>query len=206
MKNRFFYDMIKRPDVKGIILDVRGNGGGDAREPGMILGGLTDKEMVMAYTKGKNGEGRLDYTPWIPFRVLPLSNATNITAPIVILTDINSVSCSELTTMGVRNLPNGNGIQIGKTTFGGNGSLTYNALKNGGQFSTVIMFNSLDPKYQQIKLVYTSSEMTKTAFDGKCYEGKGIPPNIDIALDINQYINGTDTQLERALQYIATGN
>jgi hypothetical protein len=201
-----FYDMVKRSDVKGVILDVRGNGGGNAVEPGWILGGLIDRETVMAYTKRKNGEGRLDYTPWIPFRILPLSGAPNITAPIVILTDIHSVSCSELVTMGVRNLPNGNGVQIGKTTYGGNGKLTYNAIENGGQFSTVILFNGIEPQYQQIKLVYTSSEMTKAAFDGKCYEGKGIPPNIDIALDITKYQNGIDTQLERALQYIATGN
>ena len=129
-----------------------------------------------------------------------------ITVPTVILTDMNSVSCSELTVMGIRNLPAGNGIQIGKTTYGGNGKLTYNAVENGGQFSTVVMFNGLTPEYQQIKLVYTSSEMTKAAFDGKCYEGKGIPPNMDVALDIVKYQDGTDTQLERAVQYITTGN
>ncbi|MDR2556763.1 MAG: hypothetical protein LBC49_03515 [Bacteroidales bacterium] len=206
--NNFFENVIRRPDVKGIILDVRGNGGGNAMEPGMLLGGLTDKDIVMAYTKRKNGEGRLDYTPWIPFRVITNdSNATSIKAPIVILTDMHSVSCSELMTMGIRNLPYGNGVQIGKTTHGGNGKLTYNSVENGGQFSTVIMFNGIEPRYQQIKLVYTSSEMTKAAFDGKCYEGKGIPPNIEVDLDIDQYLNsGIDTQLERALQYITTGN
>jgi hypothetical protein len=206
MIDSFFDYMVKRPDVKGVILDVRGNSGGNAVEPGMILGRLTNKEMVMAYTKRKNGEGRLDYTPWIPFRVLPFPGAPNVTVPIVILTDVHSASCSELTTMGVRNLPAGNGIQIGKTTNGGNGKLTYNAVENGGQFSTVIMFNGVIPEYQQIKLVYTSSEMTKAAFDGKCYEGKGIPPNIDVALDVDKYRNGIDTQLERAVQYITTEN
>ncbi|MDR0619305.1 MAG: hypothetical protein LBG17_05350 [Bacteroidales bacterium] len=206
--NNFFDRMIRRSDVKGIILDVRGNSGGNAVEPGMILGRLIgkDEEIIMAYTKRKNGEGRLDYTPWIPFRVLSLSDSPGITVPAVILTDMNSVSCSELTVMGIRNLPAGNGIQIGKTTYGGNGKLTYNAVENGGQFSTVVMFNGLTPEYQQIKLVYTSSEMTKAAFDGKCYEGKGIPPNMDVALDIVKYQDGTDTQLERAVQYITTGN
>jgi C-terminal processing protease CtpA/Prc len=44
--------------------------------------------------------------------------------------------------------------------------------------------------------------MTRAAFDNKCYEGKGIPPDIDADLDTVAYQNGTDTQLECALQYI----
>jgi C-terminal processing protease CtpA/Prc len=206
MLDTFFLSAIRHSAVKGVILDVRGNGGGNAIEPGMILGYFSSKDFVMAYTKSKNGESRLDYTPWTPFRVMSRGNVTDITVPVVILTDINSVSCSELTTMGVRNLPNGNGVQIGKTTYGGNGKLTLNAAQNGGQFSSIIMFNGLEPRYQQIKLVYTSSEMTKAAFDGKCYEGKGVPPNIDADLDIVAYQNGTDTQLERALRYIENRN
>ncbi|MDR1809891.1 MAG: hypothetical protein LBR34_05760 [Prevotella sp.] len=194
-----------RPDVKGIIIDVRGNGGGDAREPGFILGYLADREFTFAYTRSKAGEGRLDYTPWTPFRVIPQEGAIGFTVPIIILADINSVSCSELITMGVKALPNGNGVSIGKTTHGGHGALILNAAYNGGQFTTLTFFNSQEYS-QYVRWVYTSSEMTKTAFDGKVYEGKGLPPDIDVDLDIDRYMDGYDTQLERAIDYINSSN
>lgn len=37
-------------------------------------------------------------------------------------------------------------------------------------------------------------------------EGNGIQPDIDVDLDVAQFKQGRDTQLERALQYIRTGN
>lgn len=197
-----YLENIARPDVKGVIIDVRGNGGGDTRDLGLVLGNLSNREFTMAYTRSKAGEGRLDYTPWTPYQIKPMEDAVNITAPVVVLADVNSVSCAEFTTMGVKALPNGNGVFLGKTTHGGQGGLTMNARYNGGQFTTATIFNGLDLRSQYILWVYTSSEMTKTAFDGKIYEGKGLTPDIDVNLDINKYMNGSDTQLEQAISYI----
>jgi C-terminal processing protease CtpA/Prc len=43
--------------------------------------------------------------------------------------------------------------------------------------------------------------------DNKCYEGVGIEPDIEVDLDVDLfYTTGSDTQLERALQYIENGN
>ena len=43
--------------------------------------------------------------------------------------------------------------------------------------------------------------------DNKCYEGVGVEPDIEVDLDVDLF-NSTDcdTQLERALEYIETGN
>ena len=42
--------------------------------------------------------------------------------------------------------------------------------------------------------------------DGKIIESEGLTPDIEVDLDIDQFkANGRDTQLDRALQFIRTG-
>ena len=56
---------------------------------------------------------------------------------------------------------------------------------------------------------YYDSEQVCAMFslDNKCYEGVGVEPDIEVDFDVDLfYSTGYDTQLERALQYIETGN
>ncbi len=56
--------------------------------------------MQMAYTRTKNGDGALDYTPWIKGYVHPQPGSTDFTGkPVAVLVDDNSVSMSEMTSM-----------------------------------------------------------------------------------------------------------
>jgi C-terminal processing protease CtpA/Prc len=49
--------------------------------------------------------------------------------------------------------------------------------------------------------------MASFSMDGKQLEGVGIDPDIEVDLDTKLFnANTKDTQLERALQYIRTGN
>jgi len=181
----FFDKLLNTPDIKGVILDVRGNEGGALADLNFLIGRMIDKRLDFGFTRSKQGNGRLDYTPWVPAFVTPQDSARNITAPIVVLADSWSVSMSEMTTMAVKSLPNGH--FVGERTWGGNGPLTGNRFYNGGQFSTGF-----------INLTYTPSLMLKYR-DGKIYEGIGFPPDIEVKYDESALAAGTDPQLDVAL-------
>lgn len=174
--------------IKGIIVDVRSNGGGSVADVYELLGALINKTCYIGYTRSKMGEGRLDYTPWTPFTVEPAKGNRQLNMPIVVLADLHSASCAEFTTMAIASLPNG--YFIGERTWGAQGPLTENTIYNGGQFSTAFM-----------ELVYTSSLMTKY-IDGKVYEGTGFPPDIEVKYNAEAFAAGQDLQLEAAIELI----
>ena len=107
---------------------------------------------------------------------------------------LNSISMAEMTTRAVQTLPNG--CFIGEQTYGGQGTLiNSNSGFNmfyGGYFSNNAM------------RVYTTMTMTK-GVDGVIAEGKGLVPDIEVPFDGENLRQGVDTQLERAVQYIRTG-
>ena len=189
--NYFFNTIAALPaNIKGIVIDVRGNGGGEITDLDYLLGSMITKPLTFGYTRSKNGNGRLDYTPWAPAIVTPQPGAVNITVPIVVLADHTSVSMAEITAMAVKTLPNGK--FIGTTTWGANGPLAPLVYYNSGQF-TVGSYLS----------VYTSSSMFKY-LDGSIYEGKGVPPNIFAKETNAAYSSGVDLQLNAAISYISS--
>ncbi|MDR1975189.1 MAG: hypothetical protein LBQ31_11065 [Bacteroidales bacterium] len=197
-----FFASIMEDNVEGVIIDVRGNGGGNSADLSFLMGHFSTKDFIVVYNRSKAGEGRLDYSPWIPFRIMPMEGACkDFTVPIVVLADVHSVSCAEITTMAVKSLPNKNGHFIGQQTWGGHGLLTANVEYNGGQFHT-IDYSNINKVSSYIEYVYTSSVTAKTAFDGKVYEGQGLPPDQVVALDTVKLNQGEDTQLEAAIDYI----
>lgn len=188
-----YIDMLENTsEIRGVIIDVRSNGGGDTRDLDPVLGAFVSRDHHFAYTRSKNGMGRLDYTPWIPFILHSAQNEREIKAPVVMLTDIWSGSMSELTTMAALSLPNG--CSVGERTYGAHGPLVsdfkiYYAGSFGNGFFSV----------------RTSTLMNKD-LNGNKYEGIGITPTIESLFNKQQFESGNDTQLERALQYIETGN
>ncbi|RZK76349.1 MAG: hypothetical protein EOO85_11600 [Pedobacter sp.] len=182
---------LHKTDLDGVIIDMRGNGGGDASDLDFLIGQLTDKPYVFGSLRSKAGMGRLDYLPWVPASVNPLDSAQAFIKPVIALVDMHSVSMSEITSMAIKALPNGNGRVVGERTWGGNGPLTSNIFYNDGQFTTG----------GRIKLVYTSSQMLRYK-DGIVYEGLGFPPDIEAPYDEVALKVGKDTQLEKAIAQI----
>lgn len=186
---QYFFDALaNRTDLKGIIIDVRGNGGGSLDDLNFLLGKMITQPLHFGYTRSKLGNGRLDYSPWAPAYVSPQAGSKAVTVPIVMLADAWSVSMAEMTTMAVKALPNGH--FVGERTWGANGPLTGNKFYNGGQFST-----------GWLKLVYTSSLMFKYK-DGNIYEGTGFPPDMAVPYNPAALKAGRDLQLEAALSLI----
>lgn len=191
------------PDLKGIVVDTRENNGGSLADMYYLLSPLTSKPVTFGYTRTKNGMGRLDYTPWSPMILYPASSSPDTALsqlqikreigniPIVALADIYSISMAEMTPMAICALPNG--CLIGERTWGGHGPLNNNLNDNyAGSFGN---------RYFRVD---TSTSLTKN-IDGHIYEGIGLTPDIEALYNKDEFLNGNDTQLERAIQYINTG-
>lgn len=182
------------PDIRGIVFDVRGNSGGYMDDIYEILAPIIEEDIHIGYTRTKSGTGRLDYGPWIPSIVHPAENHRKIEAPIVVLNDIFSVSMAEMLSMAVQTLPNG--CVIGERTAGGTGPLAgdFNFSYSGAFANSAIN-------------VYCATFMWKT-LSGEIIEGKGVTPDIEFLQTPEVYdamCQGTDLQLERAFEYIRTG-
>jgi hypothetical protein len=194
--NSFFSKLSSLPsNIKGIVIDVRDNGGGEVSDLNYLVGKMITSPLTIGYTHSKSGIGRLDYTPWAPAIVTPQSGAASIQKPIVVLADHLSVSMAELTTIAIKSMPNGK--FIGTTTWGANGPLLPSTYLNGGQFT----IGSSSFGNNGYMFVYTSSVSFK-ALDGKVYEGRGISPDIWVAETGSAYRQGIDLQLAKAISYI----
>lgn len=181
-------------DVKGVIIDLRGNTGGSLADLSLLMGKLVSERTMFCYTRDKNGIGRYDYTPWIPEYIAPSDHVRDLDVPIVALVDMNSISMAEFTTLLIKELPYG--CVIGERTWGGIGSISASnsAFDQflGGYFSNDRM------------IVYTTKNLAMDVH-GVIHEGTGIEPDIQVDTDTEKMIAGNDPQLERAIEYIHTG-
>jgi len=194
--NTFFNTLARNlSSVKGVIIDVRDNGGGEITGLNFLLGKMVRSPLTYAYTRAKDGNGRLDYTAWAPAILTPQAGAVSVTQPIVVLADHTSASMSEITTLAVQALPNGR--FIGTTTWGATGPLIPSVYLNGGQF-TIGTPNFGNSGFLS---VYTSSAELKSA-DGQVYEGRGVKPDEWVPETAQAYRAGVDLQLEAAIRYI----
>jgi len=214
-----FAEAVSNPSLDGVIIDLRGNGGGAAADLRLLWANiLMGRDVLAGYDRKKIGDGRLDYGPRTPFylQTLPadalediyaktgINFSTNphpVTAPIVVIADLNSVSCSEITTIALSNLPNG--YFVGEATWGGQGKLSpenkTHLLYNAGQFNTSFF-----------SMVYTPFIIFE-APDGKCYEGKGYSPKdaprgYEVKYNAAAIQAGNDPQLEKAIEVIITNS
>lgn len=193
----YYYLIDNVPDLKGIIIDSRSNGGGFINDMNLIVTPLLAEDLLFMESRTKTGMGRLDYTPWTPNILYAQAPEERFIKrdlrdiPVVSLVDINSVSMGEMIAIAISEMPNG--IVMGERTFGGFGIL------NGdiNQYYTGTIENSAFK-------MYTTTSMSRR-LDGKCYEGIGISPDIEVLFDEEAFKSGRDTQLERALAYIKTG-
>ena len=188
---QYVFDELQQPDLRGIILDVRGNGGGQVVDLNFLVGRLTDKSYVYGANRMKSGMGRLDYLPWVEAAVYPPAGAKSFTKPVVVLADMHSVSMSEATVMAVKALPGGNGRIVGERTWGAMAPIADNNVFNGGGFPLTTLFRE----------VYMSSGMFRYK-DGTMYEGVGFPPDVEANYDGQALQIGKDTQLEKAIDAV----
>jgi carboxyl-terminal processing protease len=184
-----FFDSIQNGiNIKGVIIDVRDNPGGDVSDLSFLLGHLITIPLHFGYSRAKADNGRYDYTPWINAYVTPQTGGKAQTVPVIVLADYFSASMAEATTMAVHALPTG--VFIGEKTWGATGPISSNSLFDDGQFTI--------PGFL---FAYTSSAEFKY-IDGNIYEGKGFSPDINVPFNHAAVLGNDDPQLDSAINLV----
>ena len=97
-------ELKKNPNLKSVILDLRGNGGGLLNEAINICNTFVDKGTNIVNTKGKIAESNMNYTT--------TGKPIDTEIPLAILTDGGSASASEIVSGSMQDLDRG--IVIGQ--------------------------------------------------------------------------------------------
>jgi peptidase S41-like protein len=167
---------------KGLVTDVRINGGGADPLGLTIAGRLTDKDYV-AYVK----EARLDPNDparWTPGQTswVRATNRPSFRGPVVHLTGIHSVSAAETFTQALINRKPAV-TRVGENTQGVFSDVLGRRLPNGWRFGL-------------------PNERFVT--NGKSYDGPGIPPDVRVAVfPASDLESGKDGALERAIEILS---
>lgn len=101
-------ELKKNPNLKGVILDLRGNGGGLLNEAISICNTFVDKGTNIVSTKGKIQEANMQYAT--------TGKAVDTDIPLAVLTDGGSASASEIVSGSIQDLDRG--VVIGQNTYG----------------------------------------------------------------------------------------
>lgn len=195
-------ELKKAGNLGGVIIDIRSNGGGVLDDYQYVLGALLPSGgHHMANARFKRGPGRFDYSPIMPQKMPTMKEEhETVTEPIVVLCNCSSISMAELTSMGAKVLENG--TLIGTRTWGGFSALS-SSENYSNNYAGYVGIRDVTPVF-----CYIPQEVTFSLLDGKIVEGRGVEPDIEVPMDFDTWNkgNGPDSQLDRALQFIQTGN
>ncbi|OPB94940.1 peptidase S41 [Elizabethkingia meningoseptica] len=168
-----FLNPLRKGDIKKLIIDVRGNGGGAVIDFRVFVERFVTKNMVWSYQRTKEGNGPFNYTPWVPMQTKPHKFALPSNIPIVILTDKGSASMSEMSTMMLKS-QGSHVISIGDYSAGATAGLTSDPdAFNGGLVNT----SFLTPLIGGALRFYMPVMATKD-INGEVIEGIGVKPDI----------------------------
>jgi len=119
-------------NAKGLIFDMRQNGGGDPSLAVKFAAYFTDREIYTGYEHFKTGPGINDFSD-SKIYLSPTNSSNKFLKPTVVLTDRFCYSAS--TTFAYSVNPLNNITFIGQRTGGGSGSVADGYLANGWQWS-----------------------------------------------------------------------
>ena len=165
--------------LKGIVIDIRDNPGGEDDIAIAIINRFCDRRRVAFRRKTKIGPGKNDFTPLKTWYLKPQGDV-RFTGPIVLLTCDSVFSGGEAFALAIKQLPHV--TILGDHTNGIFSYQLHKKLPNGWEYSL---------SYQ----VYFSADMV-------CYEGKGVPVDIELFNKKSDIENGIDPLITRALKIL----
>lgn len=170
------------PCEKGLIIDIRNNGGGSADLSARLASYFFEQDTVNMYLQHKNGPGHSDFSKPVPMKTTA-HKSIQWKRPVVVLANRASYSATNLFVSRMKDAPKV--TVIGDKTGGGGGMPFSNELPNGWmvRFSASPMY---DGNMQHIEF--------------------GIEPDIKVDLDSVDMMKGKDTLIERAVSYLINGN
>lgn len=163
------------PTAKGLVIDVRHNGGGNTDNPDAILSRLITERTLTHYLRPKNGPAHDDFSEAAPFYLEP--RAPYYEKHVALLTNRSSYSATNYFAATMKAIPE-NVTILGDKTGGGAGLPIHKDLPNGWliRLSTVQLLSNT---MQQIE--------------------EGIDPDIVVNMLEEDKAVGKDTILETAL-------
>ena len=163
---RLFLEPLAKGEIKKLILDFRGNGGGSVIDTRLLTDYLITQSAVYAYVRKKEDNNPYSYTPWIPQKITVTPKSLGRNIPTAILLDNYSASMSEVTTLILKS--QGDHVKtIGRNSYGAQAMLTSdNEASNGGWIGNVTGY----------LYFYMPFSLTKDA-QGNLLESVGITPD-----------------------------
>ena len=172
------YVIRKFMPAKGIIIDVRNNGGGNTLNVDKLVSRFADKSRLYGYERYKIGPGHNDFSEYYERYIEP-DGDTQFTGKVVVLTNRGCFSATNLFTLQMKSLPYV--TIVGDSTGGGGGFPYYAQVPNGWiyRFSSTQMF---DRNKKHVEL--------------------GIAPDVQEYLRAGSVLSGRDDIIEKARQII----
>ena len=164
--------------LKGLIIDVRSNGGGSLQNGITLASALTRESFTYARSRVKTGPGAEDYSPWKDMTVHS-RDGKKYTGPIILLCNRHSYSASTFFAQMMRTLEHA--TLMGDQTGGGGGIPAYGELPNGW--------------------IYRFSATQTISPVGTHIEG-GVPVDIPVEMDPEDEADGIDSIFEAALDIL----
>jgi carboxyl-terminal processing protease len=178
---------LNKENPKGIVLDLRNNGGGILQEAVKIVNLFVDKDQLVVIQKGKNAEKTITYKT----QMMPVSSSV----PLVVLVNGNSASASEIVAGSLQDLDRA--IVVGQRSYGkGLVQQTFNLPYNSLVKVTVAKYYTPSGRCIQ-KLDYTHKDingmaerfadstiaMYQTKAGRNVYSGNGVYPDLVVNAD-----------------------
>ena len=163
---------------QGLIIDIRGNGGGDLTYAELLAARFCKEKTLVGYTQHKTGKGHSDFSSLEPQYIEPSGNI-RWTKPVVVLTNRQVFSAANEFTMYMKAMPMVK--VVGDHTGGGAGMPFSSSLPNGW----VVRFSAI-PTYD--------AQRQSTEF--------GIDPDYYVSLSDEDVLKGRDTIIEFARQLL----
>ncbi len=169
---------------KGIVIDVRDNGGGRDKNAKTVASRFADTQRLYCIVRYRNGASHDAFTDPVEMSIGP-AGSSHFAGHGILLTNRFVGSAAEDFVMMMRVLPNI--IVVGDTTSGtcGGGPVT-KELPNGWLYR-----------------IPTNLQFTA---ENKPYEGVGIEPDTTVWISRSDELQGKDTIIEKALQILSTFN
>lgn len=163
-------------DLRGLIVDIRNNGGGSTNNSDLIASRFADQKRLYAYVKWRNGPEHDDFTE--PHeRTIEPSEEWRFLKPVALLTNRRVFSAAEAFVLVIRILPHVTVIR--DITGGGIGNPIWRELPNGW--------------------IYRLSRWQELTPDMEMFEGIGLMPDILVGILDEDLAAGKDTILETAI-------